>query len=117
MTGTATFQGTIDNTFAGASVMFDLVTHGGHQYLAYYDENREIQVKHRTVGATDGPWDSHHIPNSSYDTGAAHSRATGTSTTGSGWVWTRRATSTSPGTCTATRCATGGRPRPGTSRR
>jgi hypothetical protein len=66
MTGTATFQGTLDTTWAGSSVMFDLVTHAGHQYAAYYNANREITVAHRTVGATDGPWTYRVLHESNY---------------------------------------------------
>lgn len=55
--GTVVEQTQIGNTFAGCQVTTDIVTHAGHQYAAFYTVNRNIAVRHRTVGATgDGPW-------------------------------------------------------------
>ena len=66
--GTALHQGTVGETFAGAQTQFDLVTHGDDQYLAYFDVDRDIVVKHRTLGvAEDGPWSTTTIPETSYN--------------------------------------------------
>lgn len=65
MTGTAVDQGVIGNTFAGAQVMFDFVTHGSDQYAAWYNIERNLVIRHRKI---DGAWsDPRVIKESTYN--------------------------------------------------
>lgn len=73
--GTATPPDQVGTTFAGGSVQFDLVTHGVDQYVAFYNVNRNLVVKHRTLDANgDGTWSpAKIIMRSSYNDGEPHS--------------------------------------------
>lgn len=49
----------VGTSFAGAQVPYEIVTHGNDQYVGYFDVNRDLIIKHRTIGAgADGAWDS-----------------------------------------------------------
>lgn len=77
--GTVVSQDTVGQTFPGAQVMTDIVSHAGHQYVAWYTTpDRNVAVRHRTIDPSgDGPWsDVHYIAESYYnpdDYGVNHS--------------------------------------------